>query len=73
MGFAPWFEVSVIAYYIRLTLMNMSGLLDGATSGEYYLDGKDVSGLTDEEQSAIRNKQIGFIFQGYNLIASLTA
>lgn len=57
----------------KSTLMNMIGLLDVATSGEYYLDGKDVSGLTDDEQSAIRNKQIGFIFQGFNLIASLTA
>lgn len=57
----------------KSTLINMIGLLDVATSGEYYLDGKDVSGLTDDEQSAIRNKQIGFIFQGFNLIASLTA
>jgi len=57
----------------KSTLMNMIGLLDVASSGEYYLDGKDVSGLTDDEQSAIRNKQIGFIFQGFNLIASLTA
>jgi len=57
----------------KSTLMNMIGLLDVATSGEYYLDGKDVSGLSDDEQSSIRNKQIGFIFQGFNLIASLTA
>jgi len=57
----------------KSTLMNMLGLLDECTSGEYTLDGKDVSHLTDDELSDIRNKQIGFIFQGFNLIPSLTA
>lgn len=57
----------------KSTLMNMLGLLDVPTSGTYLLDGEDVSGLTDDEQSEIRNKQIGFIFQGFNLISSLTA
>ncbi|MCL2532371.1 MAG: ABC transporter ATP-binding protein [Oscillospiraceae bacterium] len=57
----------------KSTLMNMLGLLDVSTSGQYYLDGHDVSHLSDNEQSDIRNKQIGFIFQGFNLIASLTA
>jgi putative ABC transport system ATP-binding protein len=57
----------------KSTLMNMLGLLDVATSGTYFLDGKDVSFLTDDELSEIRNKQIGFIFQGFNLISSLTA
>ncbi len=57
----------------KSTLMNMLGLLDKCTSGEYYLNGKEVSFLTDDEQSEIRNKQIGFIFQGFNLIPSLTA
>lgn len=57
----------------KSTLMNMLGLLDIPTSGEYYLDGEDVSHLTDNELSEIRNKQIGFIFQGFNLISSLTA
>lgn len=57
----------------KSTLMNMLGLLDVPTSGTYYLDGEDVSDLTDDEQSEIRNKQIGFIFQGFNLIPSLTA
>ncbi|MDR2525168.1 MAG: ABC transporter ATP-binding protein [Oscillospiraceae bacterium] len=57
----------------KSTLMNMLGLLDASTSGRYFLDGKDVSRLTDDELSEIRNKQIGFIFQGFNLIASLTA
>lgn len=57
----------------KSTLMNMLGLLDSPTSGEYYLDGEDVSCLTDNQQSDIRNRQIGFIFQGFNLIPSLTA
>ncbi len=57
----------------KSTLMNMLGCLDVPTSGTYVLDGKDVSTLTDDEQSDIRNKEIGFIFQGFNLIANLTA
>jgi len=57
----------------KSTLMNMLGLLDVCTSGSYFLDGDDVSHLSDDELSEIRNKQIGFIFQGFNLIASLTA
>ena len=57
----------------KSTLMNMLGLLDVPTSGEYYLDGEDVSHMTDDQLSEIRNKQIGFIFQGFNLISNLTA
>lgn len=57
----------------KSTLMNMLGLLDIPTSGEYYLDGEDVSHMTDDQLSEIRNKQIGFIFQGFNLISNLTA
>lgn len=57
----------------KSTLMNMLGLLDVPTSGEYYLDGEDVSNMTDDELSEIRNKEIGFIFQGFNLIPSLNA
>lgn len=57
----------------KSTLMNMLGLLDTPTSGEYYLNGSDTKGLADDEQSEIRNKEIGFIFQGFNLIPSLTA
>lgn len=57
----------------KSTLMNMLGLLDTPTSGTYHLNGRDVSSLTDDEQSDIRNRQIGFIFQGFNLIASLSA
>jgi len=57
----------------KSTLMNMLGLLDESTEGTYFLDGHNVSHLSDDEQSDIRNKQIGFIFQGFNLIPSLTA
>ena len=57
----------------KSTLMNMLGCLDTPTSGTYFLNGKDVSTLTDDEQSDIRNKEIGFIFQGFNLISNLTA
>lgn len=57
----------------KSTLMNMLGLLDIPTSGTYSLDGVDVANMTDDELSEIRNKEIGFIFQGFNLIPSLTA
>ena len=57
----------------KSTLMNMLGCLDVPTSGTYILNGQDVSGLTDDQLSDIRNREIGFIFQGFNLIAGLTA
>ena len=57
----------------KSTLMNMLGCLDVPTSGTYMLHGKDVSHLEDNELSDIRNKEIGFIFQGFNLIPNLTA
>lgn len=57
----------------KSTLMNMLGCLDVPTSGEYRLHGQNVSELTDNELSDIRNREIGFIFQGFNLIANLTA
>lgn len=57
----------------KSTLMNMLGLLDTPTSGEYYINGTLLDDLTDDQMSEIRNKQIGFIFQGFNLIASLNA
>jgi len=57
----------------KSTLMNMLGCLDVPTSGKYFLNGKDVSNLTDDELSDIRNLEIGFIFQGFNLIPNLTA
>ena len=57
----------------KSTLMNMLGCLDVPTSGEYWLHGQDVSALSDDELSDIRNREIGFIFQGFNLIPNLTA
>lgn len=57
----------------KSTLMNMLGCLDVPTSGRYFLNGQDVSGLTDNQLSDIRNKEIGFIFQGFNLVANLDA
>ena len=57
----------------KSTLMNLLGCLDTPTDGAYILEGSDVSTLSDQQLSAIRNRQIGFIFQGLNLIPSLTA
>ena len=57
----------------KSTLMNMLGCLDVPTAGQYFLNGADVSGLRDDDLSDIRNKEIGFIFQGFNLIPNLTA
>ena len=57
----------------KSTLMNMIGCLDVPTSGEYCLDGMEVSGLTDDQLAYIRNHKIGFVFQGFNLIQKLNA
>lgn len=57
----------------KSTFMNMLGCLDVPTSGEYYLNSTDVSTMKDNELSVVRNREIGFIFQGFNLIANLTA
>ena len=56
----------------KSTIMNVLGCLDIPTRGDYLLEGTDVRELTDKELSLIRNKEIGFIFQQYNLIQSLT-
>ena len=53
--------------------MNILGCLDAPTAGEYFLEGYDVASLNDNQLSDIRNRYIGFIFQGFNLIAGLTA
>ena len=57
----------------KSTLMNVLGCLDIPTYGEYYLEGTDVTALSDKQLAHIRNKEIGFIFQGYNPIQELDA
>ena len=57
----------------KSTLMNIIGCLDRPSSGTYHLDGSDVSGLTDTELAAVRNKQIGFVFQTFNLLPRISA
>jgi len=57
----------------KSTLMNMLGCLDTPTSGDYILNGKNVSELTEREMAAIRNEEIGFVFQSFNLMPRLNA
>ena len=57
----------------KSTLMNILGCLDIPTYGDYHLDGTDITELSDRQLAHIRNKQIGFIFQGFNLIPGLNA
>ena len=55
----------------KTTFLNIAGLLETFTSGQYLLDGQDVSHLGDDARSRLRNQKIGFIFQGFNLIPDL--
>ena len=57
----------------KSTLMNIIGLLDEPSSGSYSLDGLEVSSMTDNRRSAIRNASIGFVFQSFHLLPRLTA
>jgi len=57
----------------KSTFMNILGCLDGPTSGQYLLEGFDVSGLTKKQLARIRNQKIGFVFQGFNLLGRTTA
>jgi putative ABC transport system ATP-binding protein len=57
----------------KSTLMHILGCLDQPTSGEYHLGGRDVSRLSDDEVSLVRNKEIGFVFQGFNLLTRTSA
>ena len=57
----------------KSTLMNIIGVLDRQTQGNYYLEGPDVNGMSDEVRSAIRNRRIGFVFQNFNLLPRANA
>jgi len=57
----------------KSTLMHILGCLDRPTSGQFFLDGKDVSRMSKDELAAVRNRKIGFVFQGFNLLSRTTA
>jgi putative ABC transport system ATP-binding protein len=57
----------------KSTLMSILGCLDRPSSGEYFLDGEQVAGLTDDQLASIRNRKIGFIFQSFNLLQRVSA
>mgnify|MGYP004455457063 CR=1 FL=1 len=57
----------------KSTLMNIIGVLDRQTEGRYFLEGRDVNMMRDEERSAIRNRRIGFVFQNFNLLPRANA
>ena len=57
----------------KSTMMNILGCLDRPTSGEYFLDGKEIAGYNDDELAHTRNAKIGFVFQNFNLLPKLTA
>lgn len=57
----------------KSTMMNIIGCLDRPTSGQYFLDGKEIGGYNDDELAATRNQKIGFVFQNFNLLPRLSA
>lgn len=57
----------------KSTLMNMIGCLDVPSSGEYYLDGRQIKEMSEDELAEVRNEKIGFVFQGFNLLPKLSA
>ena len=65
-GFSKGYQITD-----QTTFLNIAGLLESPTSGEYWLDGEDISKLDDKGRSRMRNQKIGFIFQSFNLIPDL--
>src|SRR6201984_567756 len=57
----------------KWTFVHIAGCLDRPTSGQYFLDGQDVSRMSKDQLAAVRNKKIGFVFQGFNLLSRTTA
>ena len=57
----------------KSTFMHIAGCLDKPTDGQYFLDGQDVSRMSKDQLAAVRNKKIGFVFQGFNLLARTSA
>jgi len=57
----------------KSTLLNLIGMLDHATSGSYYLNGKNITELDEQQEAETRNKNIGFVFQAFHLVPRLTA
>src|SRR6476646_2696831 len=57
----------------KSTLMNILGCLDHPTSGEYWLDGENVSSFSSDERAMVRNRKIGFVFQSFNLLPRTSA
>ena len=57
----------------KSTLMNILGCLDRPTSGQYWLDGQELSRLSNDERAMVRNKKIGFVFQSFNLLTRTSA